>query len=650
MTKSPKLLAQVIGAIALDLHASRSDDLLANLPAECQWVDSEFDADDYVIDKHAVRFKSIDARNRVVAAHMFNDKIDALSSDPEGWLEVAHDLWRHQTRADDSAAGRLLGLVHESDDIFQLAAAAIEKNPRRVFEILHVIEPALEYLDALPVDGLFRLAEVELEHTKNDLAGGMWLSELEKALIDKPDVCIEIRQRVIDHPSEPPTGLYAVAVVAFANSNHTEAAALALEDTKSANESISKSALRTLGSLLLHHLVTDELEQTVCNTLLEGIASSNLATRQAATQSAARAIQVTDAFDNLLLQLAQEGDQYTLAVIANMLFMNRKQLQERPIFKDWVHALSKLSPEFGGALQNYDYTLSELTKNPSYEEFAITCLTNWILANSELIQAGESAAELFTNTVIELGNHPELLSQVITDWLHAESMQLGAAAAELLTELSLRGLHNVEFKVDRLDAWSKDDFLYLIRRMLGFLSQEGVLLPLTMSLLKTRDAKHRSYGFVYTLLVDHLGKDYPDSTLETIEASLRSAKDEELIAFMEKAKGAIEQRFNVLDGLPRLQELQPPSALRLAFAKARAKQMSRAFDKAQENSIVKMIATEVPIKAGTGWFSFRDGAYTEINQMHAHSRSVSLPRSEILDSVGSEIDRLMYRNTKRGES
>ena len=78
--------------------------------------------------------------------------------------------------------------------------------------------------------------------------------------------------------------------------------------------------------------------------------------------------------------------------------------------------------------------------------------------------------------------------------------------------------------------------------------------------------------------------------------------------------------------------------------------MSHATEEAQKGSIMRQLATQIPIKAGVGFFTFRDGGYTDTSHMQLFSHSVALPRRDTLDTVGYEIHRLLLRNVNREES
>ncbi|MEX2165256.1 MAG: hypothetical protein WD823_13585 [Sulfuricaulis sp.] len=643
-------LLRIIGAAAYDIHISRSEELTCNLPTMGQWQAAQKGTVDYLIDGCTVRFASIEARNRIVAAYKYADNREEFSHDLQRWLSVAHDLWRHEIGKSDSAAGRLLALVHETYDIFSIAADAIKIESMRVFVVLHVVESALPYLKELPPNGVLNLSAVQHERTKNVLAAGMFFGKLEKTLVEQPHTCRTIHDRLRNSITEATANLHPTALVALAKSSPRDAVRLALEDAESSNSMLKSIALRTLGRLLTLTLIAADSISSAITAILAGLSDPEEQVRHTAIRAAAGVVPVMDAFDNSLALLGEAGDQFALGAIADSLFMNFSDMRSKANFNDWIRLVSKASPSSRGTLGNFDYVLAQLIADDAQQQFAISCFTDWVGANAKDMARDKSVAELFPTVTIELANRPELFSQVITDWMLSDNRRPASAAAGLLSHLWAHEFKHPEFSTQRLDALEQSDLLFLARRMLGFIYSEDHLLSLTMSFLKTKDAPHRVFGLVRALCVDELGKDYPSSTITMLETACAAETKEEWQRFYTTTVEEIKSRINALDALPRLVELRPSPELQRQFAKARAKQMSAAVEEAQKGSIVRQIATEVPIKAGIGWFSFRNGGYTDATHMRSFSQSVSVPMREAFDAVGYEISHLWLRKIKRGES
>ena len=62
-------MIKIIGASALNLHKSRSDELICDIPMENMASFHQGETADYLIDDKTIRFASLEARNRCVASY-----------------------------------------------------------------------------------------------------------------------------------------------------------------------------------------------------------------------------------------------------------------------------------------------------------------------------------------------------------------------------------------------------------------------------------------------------------------------------------------------------------------------------------------------------------------------------------------------------
>ncbi len=518
-----------------------------------------------------------------------------------------------------------------------------------VWDVLHVIESALPYLDSPSPEGILKLVTAQHEHTKNDLAGGMLYIKLEAKLAELPDTCSKIHRLLRDNTSEAIISLYPVSLIALAKSFPDEAFKAVLDDINQSDVKLKSAALWTLGRLLVLSLVKKDSESTATTLIINNISSSVEEVRQSAIRTAAWSAHITNAFDDCLTKLGETEDQYALSCIANAICSNTAEIKKKQVFEIWLKLLCKLAPANAGILKHFDFTLSHFLSDGLHQQLVIPWLTEWTSMNAKDVPRDKSISEIFNITSHELLNRPPLLSQLITDWLLADNRKLASAAAGLLSHLGVRGFRNPMFDASRLDTLAMGDLLFLARRMLGFVISEDHLLSLTISFLKTRDAQQRVFGLAYELFVNEIGKDYPSSTIEALKSAESSEAENEFRKLYTKAIAEIENRISELNALPRLAELRPPPKLQREFSKARDKQIRISMEEAQKGSIMRQICTEIPLKAGIGSFSFRDGVYGEPTYMQSISHSVSLPMREVFDSVGYDLHLFMMRIARRDE-
>lgn len=541
----------------------------------------------------------------------------------------------------------LLGKVNEISDIFLLGKLAIEHRLLRTFDVLHLIESTIPYLSDIPVNALLELINAQHDDTKNDFAGGMFFNKLEEKLMTIPDTCLNLRTNILSTATESTTNLYPVLLIALAKSSANTSIELALTDSKNPNKLISNSALWTLGRFVTLTLYDGEDLKSIYGEIILNISSLDEVTRRTALRAAASTMHMTDVFDNQFTTLAEANDQYVLGLLANAFYMQITEFKLNKCFGHWLDLLSNLSSENPSILDQLDFVLSQLIPEVPYQQKVTSCLTKWCAINAKDLARDKSVADIFDNTLFALVENQPLLSSLLTDWFLNNNQKLASSATGILSKLWVSGFRNPEFCMSHVDELTADELIFLVRRMLGHIYSEEHLLSLTFSLLKTKDAKNRTYGIVGSILRDEISQDFPHPTLDAIEKLKTSAENGELKVFLSGISLEINNWINELNALPRLNELRPSSQLRRNFEKARDKQMQESMNDAQKGSIFRQICTEIPIKAGTGFFSFHGNAYTEASQMQSISHSVAMPLRLTKDTVGHEMNGFFYRIAKK---
>lgn len=637
-----------LGELVLHSHESGSSDLAIALPPESPHSPQER-TDEIQIDGDTVVFASIEKRNCFLASYLFDKHKEQFQLDPRQWLQKAHDVWRHEIGSSDSVAGRLLALVHNSEDIFLVAASAIVDGSIEVFTVLHVVESTLPYLQKIEPASIFQLCDVQHEKTKNDYMAGAFLSQLQKKLTGMPDTCRLLHSLLQGQITPSTVALHPTALLALASFSAEEAVERALVDSTSEITTLKRAALWTLGQLLVSDLIKKSKIASTVNVITTYMSHSDDLVRKTAIQAAADAISTTRKFDTVLLKMAEVADQEVLAALSHHLFMNTSKLAGDNCFNKFVRHLCKLTPAFKGAVDNFDFILEHMLADEMQQQFVISYLSEWVARNGHEIPRDTSFPELFDSTVFKLVQRPELLSQIITEWLSSDDRKHASAVAGLLSKLWVHGFKNPEFDVTLIGTFNKSDFLFLVRRLLGFATSEDHLLSLTISLLKSTNLQDWMLGYVHTVLTEEVGMDYPDSTLKRLEQEKSQTSDPRIVELYSRVIQQITSHIEAIEALPRIEELKPPPDVQRLFTSAHAKQMNEVTKEARKKSIVSQIFTEIPMKGGNGWFSYRDGGYTEPSNLIPHSHSIALPRRHVLDAVGYEISHMGFRLAKRGE-
>jgi hypothetical protein len=634
--------------LALQLHLGGGSELRIDLPADSILRAAALPYG-CRLENDVLEFSSLKERNAIVAEGAFEKLRSPSGVDPSTLFDLAYKLWRHEIGHEDQASGRLLALASGNVDILAVGALRI-RSGSRAFDVLHLVEAALPYLSKIDVRSLIDLCEAKYEHIKNDMMGDVVHGALETWLEARPNDAKELHAKVLENLSEATAGLLGNAVVALSKTDYPAAAVVAKTDARSAVGTRAQVGAWTLGRLLLDDRATQESLYVVVDEIIELIESQQGELRSQVIRAAVGAMHAIQAFDPVLQRLAERGDQDVLCAAARTLFLKDKEIYERGITPIWIRMLTALRPEFKGAIRDFDYALSRMLGEASNTETVVSVLSQWVSNHGHKSAIDSETAELFDDTLRMLLARDESSSLLVTNWLLSDQQEHASALGGALIGLSHHS--EVELRLDksRIDQLTANDLLFLARRMLGYVHDRAQLTSLSLSMLQSKDVEIRIYPVLSALLVQEIGYDYPGSTIETLRATAETTSSKNDKDFLLKAAEGIEQVVDAQNALPSLSELRPPTMLRRFFSRARAKQMDASVKEANKNSFWRQIATEIPIKAGTGTFSYRDSNYGPSTKFSSMSHSIELPRREAFDPIGNSIRHIGFRIAKRGKA
>lgn len=595
-----------------------------------------------------IEFTNLEARNRCAALATFQQVMPLSGTD--ALFDAAYELWRNEIGHPDSASGRLLGLASQNVSVLLEAAKVIGDKSRRVFDVLHLLEKALPHLPNVRAEDIVAVVEAQHESTKRDMASGMIFNAIERRLRSESKVAWDTWRITRNTMSESMQSLYSTALQSLM---YTDQQSLALEkareDVEDNNLLIAGAALWTLGSAIQAHKLNDcDLDDCVA-VLTNKTSGAPTEIQQAAIRAVAHAALKDERLMSELVRLAAEHGDYTLVVIADFLFMNQQNLPVSSIhFKPLLQSLVGLLPSQQGAIDNFDWVLHQLYATPENRPLVLDCLSRWLIQHGSSSLNDKALIELFDQTIMQIANDQPGFQAVITRWLVAPEKQLAVACGGLISYLNIRGMKSQMFSPEILNTFISQDFKFLARRLLGYVISEELLLSLTFSLLETNNAPERSFGWVYSLLAEEVGRDYVRATIKALKVRQEAANSPEKELLLQ-IHAILLQRSTAMDGLPRLQELRPSMKLQRAIALSRAREMEQAMEAANEKSIVRLISTVIPMKAGRGWFSVSGNNVGPTQNLQSISHSISLPKRSLTDPVGYAIAGLHYRNAKRDD-
>lgn len=646
----PSRVPDGVGRLALELHRQRGEDLTVEDDSVAYLHGDIYEPPLWTVQGNRLVFSSLAARNQCAALQFYRENIDpSTSASVASAFDLAHELWRYEIGRDDSAAGRFVAILDGQIKPLELAAHLIGSGEREVFWVLHVAEATLKYLPGITVEELCTLVAVQHPRTEGDLARGMLFNAIENVLADRPEFAWQLYRHLTSTITNATLNLATSALLALARGGDLgKVLDRVLADAESESEMLAQAALWTIGRLLNSHDLPVDSTAKCIGTLRKGLQHATADVRRVAMHSIELgARRHRELLDDVLV-LGRSRDRGALAVVVQHLFMDSDAIRQDDRLPDFLEVITHVPPDLGRCVDDIDWIVSQLWKDSDQTDLLLGFLRTWILRHGGQKIREDETIERFDQTIAAISERPQVLQRLVTEWLVADEPQLTSACCGLISFLWVRGVRDLSFSRDILDKMDHQAILHLVRRMLGFVYSEEPLLSLTFSLLESRDAPTRTYPIVLTLLTRDVGRNYVEGTLQAITHRMDNASDS-LKALLESAHKELTAYQKALDDLPMLQELQGPLQLRRAIALRKAADMRKTMDAANEKSVFLKLVKQVPVKAGIGWFSVRDGKVGETSRFGSVSHTVTLPRRAIGDPVGYAIEGLLYRISKRGD-
>ncbi|MEI8572891.1 hypothetical protein U737_00130 [Methylomonas sp. LW13] len=637
-----------VAKLAFELHCQDTQDLVIELTNPSTISPQKID-ELFYIEANQLIFKSIAARNHCTAVHSvhkFNKNDSSISAIQI--FDEAHQLCVREFQEIDTASGRFLGLMTQTVDVLMAAVEAIgSADSSKVFQILRSIGNALPFLSNFSLEGLVKLVAAQHLKTSGDMAAGMFFNQLINYLSTVPVRAKALYAIVRENIADENMTLYCSALIALAKAEHgLEAVKLALNDVNSDCINLSVSALRALGGISNEWDTEPGLKNDIQKTIKTLVHHPDSRISSQAINTLSNAAAGQHELIPELLAYAKPDNHSAIQVLSSFVFMNLATVKEQPNLAQLLLALTNLQV---GYTHHFDSVLARLIKNGTHDQLVYDCLSTWILKNCDSRGADEKVSTCFNQSLMQLINKP-LLSELITRWLISDELALGAAFGDVISYLWSHGFVQPAFSKDVLDTLENEDFKYLARRLLGWTFFEEPLLSLTFSLLETKDAQRRTFGWVHALLANDVGRNYPLATQEAIREKLSSAGPE-VEKLLQATQAELLARADTIKQLPIRKELYPPMPVRIrhAIALKKEKEEREAREKASEQSIFQQICTRIWTKGGTGSFSIFQGKVSEVNRYATHSIFVTLPAQSVIDPLNDEITRISFRLAKRGD-
>jgi hypothetical protein len=605
-------------------------------------------------DENGLRFSDKITLVRSAAQFLLATEGQTILSNPTAYFNRLDAIFGEEIGEKERVSGYALAISHNSGnmDAFSWAQQAIAAGTG-VFDVLHVMEGAIRHFATADFESVVQFFKTTYDLVKNDLAGGTAYPEMAEWMTQHPEFVERVRVLHEAQPDDATTGLYNCALDALIRDSFADGFQIALSATKSPVDSIAVPATRVLsridfGSAERANALTTFIEH--CRSKIQSVDSPILGE----TVAALGRIIIWDpsTIVPMLEEAGRTNRPFAMYAISDFAWREKDKWKDSAWFWPLVQMLVGTSPEHKGILKNVDlaFSMSFRTQDNSSRERAVNFIEAWAARQTHEYLKSAGLESRFPSTMAKIGEDPLVLSRLLTRWLLHEDLRFPDLARKLVAAATLRKNEQPTLNLEIVDQLGTNGIRFLLRRIIGYIVADQAQIALAFSLVRSKDARTRTFSFVRSVLRDQIGSDYPYETIEflTHEQSA-AAEDTGISELCADVISALKATLNAVDSLSDLKEFHPSPDKRRRFSQERARQMNEAVEDATKDSIWRQIATHIRLKAGRRTFQALDDRYSEPMELKEMSHSIPLPRTEVTDPAGAAFQRLLFRTAKRDE-
>lgn len=629
----------IVNNIAHKLFMARSDALEYELDEHELSLLLKEKSDGYCLKDNKLIFSSYDDRDYYVAYYYFSEIDSECVNSENTIIPTAFSIWEKSLRGNRTIAGLFLSLYEDKLDVWQSLHTS-ERNP---YDITSLADQFIKYAKNIEIQKLFDFFS-SIYKEKNGYTG--IYSSLKERLSNTPKKCQEIISKFHSNIQPDTIQLYNISLSSLKKQDYTTVIDILIDDIEKNNSLLSPQSLWILGGIIERSDNTyrnDKIFEVINRAIYSPISSISNAAVQAAVDTVGKLSEIPFIIRNLL----ESNNQEVIESLSRKL-STTTQLTSHTDFPLWLSCICKAAMNNDTLSNSIFHTFSLLAKNESKHRLLIDCI--FIMIRNNSISEKNIKIEMFFHTLV---NHSNLLNELFTLTLIDENPETTVFSRLIATYLFVhRSEHTLECSLDVISNFTEQDFIFLVRRILGFISYETQLTSLILSLLKIKESEKRTYTLVKAVIINEIAMDYPGYVRDEIKKNRDNIKNKRnrIIKLYDDILNEIDIYISSFTTLPKIKELEPPSLLVHTFQKEKDKVMTRNNDLYKENLFIFEMASRIILKAGVGSFYYNDfnnKGYSEPSYLHEFSSSYSLPRRYVMDNIGYDISIAQFRCAKK---
>ncbi|AUN97329.1 hypothetical protein C0V70_04225 [Bacteriovorax stolpii] len=529
-------------------------------------------------------------------------------------------------------------------DLFQFTTQAIILG-QDVFRVAHIVVQIFPRLIKIDPISLLEFLKVYDEKTKNDLMSGQLFEPIRKRSSINIDWALSLEKSILENLDKRFYTYLLSLYLGLSDSDFNFGySKIKIAYTSQAKE-LKAIGLRGIGLLVN---LPDEVKRESVNALILNANDNDEAVAVNAAFSLSRLHEEDSALNDKRIELSKNSPPAVRFEILRQIQFKQGQLSSTDI--EIIKNLCTYDLNLKGITDSLDSIVYFLvTKGQT--DIAREILTTWVSSHSLEEHQQYNFSEQFDSSIFEILRNKDLINMIVTEWFNADDFRYHHVLQEIISYMGVHGVKSLRFNLDILKTFDDIDFLYIVRKVLGFTHDFDLSISLILSILDYNLISKKIARIVSSVLIEHIGENYLAKTLDRLNLEIKNTtSNTEKYNALNVAIIELQKRSEQRSALSDCVELRPNADHQAELNKAFQKSMAVSMREAQKKSVFQSLLTHVAIKSGLSTFSFFNGEYREPTKMGSFSHGVELPKKDVLDEVGASFERSGFRLAKRGES
>lgn len=626
-----------ISKIAYDLLTARPMSLEVSVP----WLQIELHSDygdDVILVDGKIRFRDLDVLS-VYAARYFLDTVKRQN--PANRFQACKTLVHTEARQGTSAGLRTLAKLSEDSADFEQLWEGIENQ--EVIQAMSLIGASLHFFDDSAFQNLYNVLLRQYNCTQHNLMETSFFHRLVSVFVQRPEVARSLLVRQREDISEATSGIYLAATTALFSKGQKKLVEETLDDIASPSIPLRNSALVALCFYRGTNSLSDSLNKKIDKKLKWALQSSDDSARDSILDAVGRYIGGLDLLDDLM---NLSGDLNVRAAWVACKLMSKNLNNIVPARSKQLHQCIEVLAQAEVNLNYLDNIFAALLNDLETVEEACICMSTWV-CSAPSMEVALNFPLLFPQTCYVLTASPQISAFVLSRLLLHENRRVSLVLNEIYTgngqlvEAEARNLAHSKLLVTN---YNLSEFELLAYRTVGFL--EGIIVvPLLVSLMVAENLTPEKI-LVFEFLLEQVSYDYPNRTIESLEAVGRTYPQRE--RWSKTLVQRIESVWNTRKDLTAIKEIQPTTRLSESIARQRQLEFEEGLDASSENSVFSKLVTKIPVKAGTQVRMTKQNSNL-VMDLQKVTLTYTPPKRLVTDPVGLLLNKHLHRLLKMSE-